>query len=337
MIEESTYPTPDPYVRSAIRAVIPAAARDVNDGLTTLRMLANDPNPYREMMGSSVEVEKDGRIRGRIPASEWFCLFSRSIASGQIVSAAHGAGAAAALVMLQPGESLAILNLSVSLYQSIEADGSAIRIEASSVRHRPTQLVASVSIFDAKGTLAAAGRVVGVSIDTSRRQKHRATEGTRVLATLLYTDIVGSTDHAKHLGDARWKTIIEQHHNLVRNEIARFGGVEVDTAGDSFFVRFESPGRALQCARALRSVVAGLGIEMRIGIHAGECELQRQRLVGLAVHIAARIQSLAAPGEVLVSSTIKDLAVGSAFGFADRGHYALKGIPGEWHLFALAD
>ena len=239
--------------------------------------------------------------------------------------------------MLQPGESLAILNLSVSLYQSIEADGSAIRIEASSVRHRPTQLVASVSIFDAKGTLAAAGRVVGVSIDTSRRQKHRATEGTRVLATLLYTDIVGSTDHRKTPRGCPVEDLIEQHHNLVRADIARCQGVEVDTAGDSFFVRFESPGAAFQCARALRRAVTGLGLEMRVRNHAGECELQRQRLVGMAVHVVARIQSRAAPGEILVSSAVKDLALGSGFNFTDRGNHTLKGVPGEWHLFALAD
>ena len=154
----------------------------------------------------------------------------------------------------------------------------------------------------------------------------------RILATLLFTDIVGSTQHAKRLGDARWKALLEQHHSLVRAELRRWEGVEVDTAGDGFFVRFESPGRALECGRAVRSAVAALGLQVRVGIHAGECELHQQRPVGLAVHIAARLQSLAAPGEILVSSTVKDLAAGSAFRFDDRGQHTLKGIPDEWSL-----
>jgi len=126
---------------------------------------------------------------------------------------------------------------------------------------------------------------------------------------LLFTDIVGSTEHARRLGDGGWRAVLSQHHNAVRAEISRYDGVEVDTAGDGFFVRFESPARALDCARSAREAVKRLGIDIRVGIHTGECELQGRSLTGMAVHVAARIQGLANPGDILVSSTVKDIVV----------------------------
>jgi class 3 adenylate cyclase len=159
----------------------------------------------------------------------------------------------------------------------------------------------------------------------------------RVLATLLFTDIVGSTEHARRLGDGGWRAVLSQHHSAVRAEIQRCEGIEVDTAGDGFFVRFESPARALECARAAREAVKRLGIEIRVGIHTGECELQGRTLTGMAVHVAARIQGLAGPGDILVSSTVKDIVVGSGTRFEDRGPHLLKGMPGEWRLFSLVD
>ena len=149
--------------------------------------------------------------------------------------------------------------------------------------------------------------------------------------------LVGSTEHARRLGDGGWRAVLSQHHNAVRAEILRCEGTEVDTAGDGFFVRFDSPASALDCARAAREAVKRLGIDIRVGIHTGECELQGRTLTGMAVHVAARIQGLAGPGDILVSSTVKDIVAGSDARFEDRGQHSLKGMPGEWRLFSLVD
>jgi class 3 adenylate cyclase len=156
-----------------------------------------------------------------------------------------------------------------------------------------------------------------------------------VLATVLFTDIVGSTKRAAELGDRAWRALLDTHNALVRREIARFRGHEVKTAGDGFLARFDGPARAIRCAAAIRDQVRALGIDVRAGLHTGECELLDDDLGGIAVHIGARITAEARPGEVLVSSTVKDLVAGSGIRFADRGARALKGVPGEWRLFAV--
>ena len=163
----------------------------------------------------------------------------------------------------------------------------------------------------------------------------QVSEPDRVLATVLFTDIVGSTERAAELGDRRWRELLEGHDQLVRTQLVRFGGREVNTTGDGFLVAFEGPARAIACAQAINEELGGLGIEMRAGIHTGECERREDDLGGLAVHIGARVGAKAQAGEVLVSSTVKELVVGSGIAFDDRGTEALKGVPGEWHLFAV--
>jgi class 3 adenylate cyclase len=158
----------------------------------------------------------------------------------------------------------------------------------------------------------------------------------RVLATILFTDIVGSTELAARLGDAAWRTLLERHHAIVRRELAGHQGRELDTAGDGFFAAFDGPARAVQAAAGLRDALTAIGLEVRAGLHTGECEVSDGKLVGIAVSIGARIAALAGPGEVLVSRTVRDLVAGSGLRFEDRGEHALKGIPDEWHLFALA-
>lgn len=159
-------------------------------------------------------------------------------------------------------------------------------------------------------------------------------ESDRVLATVLFTDIVGSTALASRLGDRAWKDLLEHHHALVRHELARFRGREVDTVGDGFFATFDGPGRAVHCACYIRDGVRQLGIEIRAGLHIGEVELTGDKVAGIAVHIAARVAAMAGAGEVLASNTIKDLVAGSRIRFSDRGTHVLKGVPGEWWLFA---
>jgi class 3 adenylate cyclase len=159
-------------------------------------------------------------------------------------------------------------------------------------------------------------------------------EPDRVLATVLFTDVVGSTERAAELGDRRWRDLLDAHDAAVRRELERFRGREVDTAGDGFFAAFDGPARAVRCAISIGQAVRQFGMELRTGIHTGECELDGPKIRGIAVHTGARIASLAGPGEVLVSQTVKDLVSGSGLAFEDRGVHQLKGVPGEWRVYA---
>jgi class 3 adenylate cyclase/pimeloyl-ACP methyl ester carboxylesterase len=166
---------------------------------------------------------------------------------------------------------------------------------------------------------------------TGGRQVH---EPERVLATVLFIDIVGSTERAAALGDHAWRDLLAAFHAQVREVLKQFRGREIDTAGDGFFAAFDGPARAVRCAGAIRDAVRVLRLEVRCGVHTGECEVAGRGLAGIAVHIGARVAGVAAPGEVLVSQTVHDLVAGSGLSFADRGTQPLKGVPGKWRLFA---
>jgi class 3 adenylate cyclase len=156
-----------------------------------------------------------------------------------------------------------------------------------------------------------------------------------VLTTVLFTDIVDSTKRAAELGDRAWTELVESHHAVVRRLLDRFRGRELDTAGDGFFATFDGPARAIRCACAVTEAAHNLGLEVRAGLHTGECELTGTKIAGIAVNIGARIAARAAAGEVLVSSTVKDLVAGSEIEFSERGAAQLKGVPDEWHLYAV--
>jgi class 3 adenylate cyclase len=151
----------------------------------------------------------------------------------------------------------------------------------------------------------------------------------------MFLDIVGSTEKAVALGDRAWRELLERFYSLVRRETARFRGREIDTAGDGFLAAFDGPARAVQCASALREALTPLGITIRAGLHTGECEVIGEKLGGIAVHIGARIASLASPSEILVSGTLRDLVAGSGLRFEDRGMHALRGVPETWRLFRV--
>lgn len=157
----------------------------------------------------------------------------------------------------------------------------------------------------------------------------------RVLATVLFLDVVNSTTRVAELGDRAWRDLLQRHERLVRRELSRFSGIELDTAGDGVFASFDGPARAILCAQSIVVSARELGLELRAGVHTGECELHSDKLAGIAVHTGARIATLAAPGEVLVSSTVKDLVAGSGIVFAERGEHELKGVPGTWTLHAV--
>jgi class 3 adenylate cyclase len=160
-------------------------------------------------------------------------------------------------------------------------------------------------------------------------------EPERVLATILFTDIVGSSERAAELGDARWRELLRRHHEHIRAQLARFRGRELDTAGDGFFASFDGPARAVRCACAINEAVRDLDMQVRAGLHTGECEVIEGKIGGIAVHIGARVARSAEPGEVRVSSTVKDLVAGSGLEFEERGAHELKGIPGTWQLFVV--
>ncbi|MDX6451257.1 MAG: hypothetical protein QOH16_1306 [Gaiellaceae bacterium] len=183
-------------------------------------------------------------------------------------------------------------------------------------------------VGDTAPLLAELRRFVGQAIES-------APETDRVLATVLFTDIVGSTAHAAEVGDSAWRALLERHNAIVRQELARFRGVEHDTAGDGFFASFDGPARAIRCACAIRDAVRSLGIEVRAGLHTGECEVLDGKVSGIAVATGARVSAHAGPNDVLVSQTVKDLVAGSSIAFDPRGTASLKGVPGEWSLFAV--
>jgi class 3 adenylate cyclase len=160
-------------------------------------------------------------------------------------------------------------------------------------------------------------------------------ETDRVLATVLFTDIIGSSEKAASLGDRAWRELLERHHALVRRQLSRFRGVEVDTAGDGFFASFDGPARAIRCACGIVETVPELGLEVRAGLHTGECELVDGKVAGIAAHTGSRVASYAQAGEVLVSGTVKDLVAGSGLAFEGRGSHKLKGIPGVWQLYSV--
>ena len=173
------------------------------------------------------------------------------------------------------------------------------------------------------------------------RQRHLEPVGddarsSRVLVTLLFTDIVGSTDRVAELGDRAWLRLVERHHAKVRGLLARFGGYEVDCAGDGFFATFDTATSAIGCGEAITTSVRPLGLEVRAGLHTGECERLESSIRGIAVHTAARLAKLAQPGEVLVTATVRDVVAGSGIRFAERGSHGLKGLPGLWELYAVA-
>jgi class 3 adenylate cyclase len=166
------------------------------------------------------------------------------------------------------------------------------------------------------------------------RRSQRAPD--RRLATVMFTDIVGSTARAAELGDRRWTALLENHYQRVRQQLPRFGGQEVNTIGDGFLATFDGPARAIRCALAAIDANREIGVTLRAGLHTGECEHRGSDVSGIAVHIGARVAALADPGEVLVSRTVKDLVAGSGLHFEDRGSHPLKGVPDDWQLFAAS-
>jgi len=196
------------------------------------------------------------------------------------------------------------------------------------------QGVRSVARGDALLSPKVTGRVIAA---LAHRREAPAPEPERVLATVMFSDIVASTERAAEVGDRRWRDVLDRHDALVRDALDRHGGREVKTTGDGFLAMFDAPARAIRCAVAIRDELRAEGIDLRIGLHAGEVEVRGDDIGGIAVHIGSRVLGAATPGDVVVSGTVRDLVTGSGIGFADRGQHGLKGVPGRWRLYAVTD
>ncbi|HSK56462.1 MAG TPA: adenylate/guanylate cyclase domain-containing protein [Jiangellales bacterium] len=247
----------------------------------------------------------------------------------------------------------------MTVQQGIATELGALGVLDRSLRHGAGVVVAAVPAVLALGALLATSRLApadagaaaavavlsglamrGPGVQTGpagRSARVPALVPDRVLTTVLFTDIVDSTRRAAALGDAAWRELLDRHDAVVRRQLARFEGCEVVHTGDGFLATFDRPGRAVRCALVVTEAVRELGLEVRAGLHTGEVELREDNVGGLGVHIGARVASLAEPGEVLVSQTVKELVAGAGLGFLDRGPRRLKGVPDEWRLFAARD
>ena len=199
------------------------------------------------------------------------------------------------------------------------------------------QGVRAVAAGDALLSPGVTRRLIGVFARGGPQVAASAAEGDRILATVMFSDIVASTERATADGDHQWRDELDRHDELVREELAAHGGREIKTTGDGFLAIFDAPTRAIRCALAIRDRLRAIGIEVRIGLHSGEVELRGADVGGIAVNIGSRVASAGSAGDVIVSSTVKDLVRGSRFGFADRGEHSLKGVPDRWRLFAVTD
>jgi class 3 adenylate cyclase len=337
-VDEPTYATPDPYLRSV--ASSPFTELFEHDaGVTILRKVSEGmySMPVVALYGLRVDAIAEGRVAVSMPASEWFCGLGSDISCQAIGALADMAGFSVAVSLHRPGTSIVVLDGTTRFFRSVRPDGRRLCAKAVAVESAPDVMLTEAKIYDSDDQLLALFTASCMRMDAARRSRRRQKESRRVLATLLFTDIVDSTGHAERLGDTAWHALLEQHKLAVRREVSRHNGTEVNTTGDGFFVRFDSPAQAIQAARAARLATAALGTVIRAGIHTGECELEGDKLAGMAVHIAARIQAAAEPGEILVSSTVKDLAVGSNVRFSDKGEKILKGVPDSWRVYTVAD
>lgn len=337
-VQEPVYDTPDPYLRKVVVSPV-VELMEREDGLEIMRQFKDGRihMPVASLYGVQLHDIDENRARLSMPASEWFCAFGHHVSAQAIAALADMTLFSGVVSLHQPGSTTLLLGSSTNFLRQVPADGRRLQSEVVTSAPAPNLYMAEATVRNADGEMVAHSVGSIMRIDASKRQRRQRAQARRVLATLLFIDIVDSTALAGRMGDAAWRNLLEEFRLKVRREISRFNGTEVDNAGDGFFVRFDSPAYAIQAARAAGRAIDGLGVKLRAGIHTGECELEGTRLAGMAVHVAARIMAAAGPGEIMVSSTVKELAGGSGFGFVDRGEHALKGVPDGWRLYAVGD
>jgi class 3 adenylate cyclase len=316
--------------------IAPADVWDQYDGPTIARMYVAGQLPVMPaaaLLHVHVLEWDEGRIQVSVPTSEWLCGERREVAPGILTLLANMTlGGTTAVKLGQRRLQVGIVDDTVSIYREVASDGRDL-LATGKITHRPGDfVVSSMEIIDADGNLVAVGHRTSVFLEA---RALRPPKLQRTLLTVLFTDLVDSTRTANDLGDERWSELLGRHHRMTRRELELHDGAEVKTTGDGFLATFSSPTRAVQCARAIRAGVRSLGLDLRAGIHTGECEVGGGDVAGLAVHVASRVQAAAKPGEILISSTVRDLTTGSGLHLIERGGQELKGLDGKWALFAL--
>ena len=333
-----SYPTPDPHLRPIPADSVPSVAQVDEQGgwgsiLAQLAAGKLVQPPVTQLLGMRLVDVSEGTATWVLRPSEWHCIDRHEVQAGIIFTLTHYALTTAAGTLCTPGLQVGVIEQTVSFLGKVLPDGREV-VARGQVVHRGDFVVARAQVTDEEGTEVALGHQTGLLAERGGPQ--RSQEPERMLATVVFTDLVGSTQRAEQLGDERWRQLLQDHNDVVRRQLQVFKGREVKSVGDGFLATFDSPARAIQCTRAIRDGLKQLGLDMRTGIHTGECEFIGPDIAGIAVHIASRVQSVAGPNEILVSSTVRELVTGSGLRFTDHGRHTLKGIDGDWHLFAVA-
>lgn len=336
--EEPAYPTPDPYLRPLPAGVEPMSREDweQHDGLTLMRMYSGAERlvPIGALFGLRLIELDRGFVRAAMTASDWFCLREREVSAGAVATAADIALTAASTTLNPPSSRLGVINTNIRLLRPVAPDGREIVSEARVVDHQDDSVVTSATLTDADGQRIATAYQTAVRLPMRPRPVPQTEP---VITTVAFTDLVGSTARARELGDRKWRELLAEHEKIVRHQLGTFRGREIKTTGDGFLLTFDSPARAVRCAQAVRESTKRLGLQVRAGIHTGECEFAKGDVTGIAVHVASRVLDFAAPDQVLVSGTVRDLLLGSGLRFEDRGRHELKGIEGKWQLYAVCE
>jgi uncharacterized protein (TIGR00369 family) len=309
----------------------------VKTGLEVAEMLVAGelaPLPIQQLLGARWLEVRDGEVSQTMPASPWFSRSSQHVYEGVLAAFINQVLCITMLAELGRKQSAAALEGNYRFFHPVPADGRQLRA-VGRLRHSAGNIrFIDADLIDADGRIVAASQ--GSAWGIVDRPDRRPVEPERVLATLLFTDIVGSTQLAQRMGDGSWRTLLGEHNALVRRELTAHRGQEIKNTGDGFLARFDSPAAAVRCARAIRDGVARLNLEVRAGVHTGECEVHGADLAGITVHVAARFMEAAEAGEIMVSQTVKDLSGGSDLHFEPRGSHTLQGLEGEWNVFAVA-
>jgi class 3 adenylate cyclase len=339
-VPEPRYPSPDPHRRPLRPGVGPLPPDEFKgqDGLTIARRIVSGElpaPPVMELLGLRGFEVDERKSRMVLPTSDWLCWRSRDhIAPAVVAMLVYRALVTCAYSEVRDLFRLGTLGVNISFLADVANDGTELVAQGRVTDREGDYAFMNATVTDARGRRIAAGHHVMLLL----RPKPRPVQApTTVVTTVLFTDLVASTSTAAQLGDERWNELLARHHRLVRQHLDQLDGREVKTTGDGFLAVFDDPAQAVECATRLRAAVRGIGLDLKVGVHTGRCELSDGDVAGIAVHVAARVLHAAEPGEVLVSGTIRDLLLGSEFKFEDRGRHRLKGIDGEWLLFAVSD
>jgi class 3 adenylate cyclase len=334
-VEQPVYATPSPARRPLRRSgeQWPGPGWDrVRRGLPPDEREPLVLPPIASFVGTRILEVSPGRVRIAVPASNWFLNMYGTATAGMVGVAGETATGLAMASVVEPGQQIRVNHTGQSFLVPVVPAGQELVADAS-IRYRGDVIVAEAVVSAPDGTTVAVSQMTCVLRGGESGRHARPPE--RLLLTVVFTDLVGSTELAARLGAERWRSLLEEHHALVRRQLELHRGREVKCTGDGFLATFDSPTRAVAFAKAARDGLDALDLAVRIGIHAGECEVMGSDVGGLAVHVASRIEAAAAPREVLVSSTVHDLLIGSGVVFVDHGRHALKGIEGEHQLWEV--